>query len=144
MNSLIEAYLIGTLIIYVLCVFVILHYKNGFSFQVTSWKSYDWLILGIIISFVGKVLDAMYWQVTWTSYLKDTNLKQVLLDYGAGANLPLRQLPIVLACICHLKAAHLSIADTRYTSRLAFYSLLIGICIFYALDFFANFIGVLF
>ena len=144
MNSLIEAYLIGTLIIYVLCVFVILHYKNGFSFYGKSWKCYDWLILGILISFIGKVIDAMYWQVTWTSYLKDTNLKQVLLDYGAGANLPLRQLPIVLACICHLKAAQLSISDSRYTSRLAFYSLFIGISIFYALDFFANFIGVLF
>lgn len=141
MKIFIETYLTGTLIIYVLCAFVILHYKKGFSLRIGNWKAYDWLLLGILISFVGKILDAMYWQVAWTSYLKNTSLKQSLLDYGTAANLPLRQLPIVLACICHLKAAHLSIADSYSKNKLAFYSMLIGICLFYSLEFLTTYIS---
>jgi hypothetical protein len=120
MNTLIPTliYLFDTFLLFTLCIAVVIHYwSDGIFFKAKKWQSYDWLIVGILVSFIGKILDGLYWQITWTSVLLNFPIKQLLLDYGTLANIPLRQLPIFLACVCHLKAAWMVSDNSEHRNR---------------------------
>lgn len=65
-----------------------------------------WLILGIVIAFgFSKPLDYGYWFVHWMCYFLHRDGTYVLTEYGPLANLIFRQIPLLLAAACHVKAA---------------------------------------
>lgn len=65
----------------------------------------DWLILGIVISFVGSSLDNIYWGITWGSDLLGLESSERWFLNGVYANIPLRQTAGIIAAFCHLRGA---------------------------------------
>ena len=70
-------------------------------------SSEQWLILGVVIAFLGQMFDNMYWLITWTSNFFDSSslLTEWLFEHGPMANLPFRQASGILAAYCHVYAA---------------------------------------
>ena len=72
-----------------------------------NMSSEQWLILGVVIAFLGQMFDNMYWLITWTSNYFDSStvLNAWLFEHGPMANLPFRQASGILAAYCHVYAA---------------------------------------
>ena len=70
-------------------------------------ESYQWLIIGVVIAFIGQGLDNLYWLLTWTSnYISsDGGFTRWLFDHGTLANIPFRQTCGIVAAYCHIHAA---------------------------------------
>ena len=64
----------------------------------------QWIILGVFISFLGGLLDSMYWQLAWTAQYGDLCIKEFLMLNGALPNIFSRNLCDILAAWCHLMA----------------------------------------
>lgn len=134
-----EIYVYITFIVYVLCSTVIVHYSTGFNWRNwRNWQSYDWLIAGILISFLGKIADACYWQITWTSYIRGYQSSEFLITHGPSANIPLRQLPILIAALCHIKAATLTLKEECDRCKVMVYSVLVAVGLYLACNIIAS------
>lgn len=70
-------------------------------------SSVQWLILGVVVAFIGQTLDNMYWLVTWTSnYFDETSaFTTYMFDHGMLANIPFRQGSGLVAAYCHVHSA---------------------------------------
>ena len=89
---------------------VLVHWvKPAYNSLNTTGKlsSEQWLILGVVIAFLGQMFDNMYWLVTWTAHFFDAGslLNDWLFEHGPMANLPFRQASGILAAYCHVYAA---------------------------------------
>jgi len=82
---------------------------------------------------VGKILDAIYWHITWTLFLLKNPIADFLIEYGTAANIPLRQIPIILACLCHIKAAYMTTKDKNCQNKAVIISLILALLLYYAL-----------
>lgn len=71
----------------------------------TALTAQDWLIIGIVISFIGKIFDNSYWTAAWTSELYDLKSREFLFTHGNTPNIPFRILSSMAAAWCHIKAA---------------------------------------
>ena len=71
----------------------------------TALSAQDWLIIGIVISFIGKILDNSYWTAAWTAELYDVHSKEFLFQHGNTPNIPFRIISSMAAAWCHIKAA---------------------------------------
>lgn len=67
----------------------------------------DFLILGIFVGFLGKLLDNSVWLCFWTLHQVDNIVVYQWLEYGAVINIFTRQIPLVISASCHLYAAKL-------------------------------------
>lgn len=87
-------------------IFVLLHYGTA-AMKVLHPKSpKDWLILGIVIGFVGKLLDNCYWGLAWTAYFEARHdAADWYFAYGPVANLFFRQAALIVSGVCHCIAA---------------------------------------
>ena len=65
----------------------------------------DWLILGIVISFIGSGLDNIYWGITWGSDFLGLESSASWFRNGVYANIPFRQTAGIVAALCHLRGA---------------------------------------
>lgn len=70
-------------------------------------NSEQWLILGVVVAFIGQTLDNSYWLITWTAHYFDSEsiLTHWLFDNGPTVNLPFRQVCGIVAAYCHVYAA---------------------------------------
>ena len=108
------------------------------SFSIKPKNEYEWLILGIVIGFIGTCADNFYWFWWWISnFLNIFEAERaVLLKYGVFTNIFFRQACTIIAAYCHLRGAvtarpeighKLSVAINVSTiTSLLFVSLLLG------------------
>ena len=99
-----------TVLTILLGIAVLKHWGTAAKKAVVSERkltSEQWLILGVVIAFVGQTLDNMYWLVTWTAHYFDatSELTTTLFDNGMLANIPFRQACGIVAAYCHVHAA---------------------------------------
>ena len=122
-----ELYIANSWLVYVLCTAVILHYfQTGWWRTPKKWAAMDWLLAGIVISFGGKLADGAYWHMAWSAVSAGSPLGERLLAEGTFYNLFFRQLPIIVAAACHLRAAWLVYTNSKQKLWLAGSALLIG------------------
>lgn len=70
--------------------------------------SESWFIIGVVVAFLGSVLDNIYWGIPWTlSFMGDPNT-DFYMTHGVYFNIWFRQTAGIIAAYCHLKAADLS------------------------------------
>ena len=65
----------------------------------------DWLILGVVISFIGSGLDNIYWGITWGADFFSLESSSSWFRNGVYANIPFRQTAGIVAALCHLRGA---------------------------------------
>ena len=122
-----DLYIANSWLVYVLSTAVILHYfQADWWRKPRKWAAMDWLLVGIIVSFAGKLADGIYWHATWNAVSAGTPLGKRMLAEGTFYNLFFRQLPIIAAAVCHLRAAWLVYASAKQKAALAVSALLIG------------------
>ena len=94
--------------------------------------SHGWFILGVVGSFVGSVLDNLYWSIPWAHALLESQSTYDLMNMGVYFNIFFRQGAGIFAGFCHLKAADMSnTRPTKIANTLLAYSnlLAVGVCI---------------
>lgn len=103
------------------------------SLKDKTLDSHGWFILGVVVSFVGSVLDNLYWAIPWTSSFIGSDNTSFLMSIGVYFNIFFRQGAGIFAAYCHLKAADLSsTTPSRIANRLLAISniLAVGACLF--------------
>lgn len=77
----------------------------------------DWILIGVLISFLGTVGDGAFWQAAWSSKWWDLSLKTYLFDLGPASNIGFRQACDIAAALCHILGA-LSVKGLRFRAIL--------------------------
>ena len=80
-------------------------------FKAKSLDSNGWLIVGVVVAFLGSVLDNLYWSIPWASSFLSIGPTDALMENGVFFNIFFRQLSGIAAAYCHLKASVLSSSD---------------------------------
>ena len=112
MNNVAEAISMGlTPATIILALAVIYHWwRTAISTVYAIEKdSVAWLILGVVISFIGQCGDNIYWGIAWTLHAIDSPEAEMWFNNGVYNNIPFRQTLGIIAAFCHLKAANLSL-----------------------------------
>jgi len=99
-----------TILTILLGIVVVKHWGHSAAYAVKSNKrltSEQWLIVGVVIAFIGQTLDNTYWLITWTVHYFNSGsiLSLWLFEHGPLANIPFRQLCGIVAAYCHVYAA---------------------------------------
>lgn len=82
---------------------VVVHFRS--SLKAIPQDATGWLVAGVVISFVGQVLDNSYWQITWVLDWLGRPESEVFIQNGPGFNIFFRQSTGIAAALCHLRAA---------------------------------------
>ena len=88
------------------------------AFFATERREVDWLILGIVIGFIGSLVDNAYWGVCWTGDFFGLALTESCFKNGVFPNVFFRQATTLVAALCHLQAAVIS--HSRAFKRMMF------------------------
>lgn len=100
-------------------------------------RATDWIMTGIVVSFIGQTGDNLYWAIAWTASYLSHDLTDVLFQSGVYSNVPFRQGCGTVAAYCHLRAfCETAARPGRALQRLnaaAFASAVLGACIMLAL-----------
>ena len=89
-------------IVFTIAILVIYKYSRSLkSFNEDSAS--DWLILGILIGFIGKLIDNIFWNCAWSAYYFKHSTEW--FEYGQLFNIPFRQIALIVSGFCHTKAA---------------------------------------
>lgn len=67
-----------------------------------------WLIIGVVVSFIGSALDNLYWSLPWGASFLGLSIAPGLHESGVFFNIFFRQGCGIAAAYCHLRAADLS------------------------------------
>jgi len=67
----------------------------------------QWLLLGISLGFIGKILDNAWWAPTWISKLKHWHTEEWWFHHGPISNLAARHVLGILSAACHLIAIYI-------------------------------------
>ena len=98
------------------------------SFRSNCKESQDWFIMGVVIGFVGSILDNIYWFFPWSASFIGHESFQTLTNAGVFFNVFFRQGCGMVAAYCHMRAAESSIQPGMATlNRLLVASNLIGL-----------------
>lgn len=76
---------------------------NAFWRRPTSDR--DWFIVGVVVAFSGQMLDNAFWGVSWHAHFLGLPHRDAMFEAGPAVNLFFRQLPGIIAALCHIKAA---------------------------------------
>ena len=68
-------------------------------------NSNDWLVLGIVVGFVGAILDNLYWGYAWQLKYTNNPNSEWWFEYGVMANVLFRQGAGVIAGTCFIMSA---------------------------------------
>ena len=77
----------------------------------------QWLVLGIVVSFVGSIVDNTYWGVAWTAAFFDHPAQVWLFHNGVFSNVPFRQIPLVAASMLHALGAVVHTQDPEIKNK---------------------------
>lgn len=72
-----------------------------------SLDSYDWLVLGVFVSFLSKSLDSSYWLIPWTLKALESEHTAYFMAIGINFNLVFRIILGGFAAYCHIKSIYL-------------------------------------
>ena len=86
--------------VYFSCILVLLCYARSVKLKPDSMPA--WLILGIVISFVGELADNLFWNGAWAAYHARGVDHEKWMRYGPVSNSIFRQLFCVAAAMCHV------------------------------------------
>ena len=64
-----------------------------------------WFVLGVSASFVGALVDNIYWGAAWNADYFNSMTRDALFSNGVYSNLVFRQGCTVFAAYCHVRAA---------------------------------------
>ncbi len=78
------------------------------SLKTSSLESQEWFIIGVIVGFIGAIFDNIFWVIPWTYSFIGVDLYYKVIPYGILFNIIFRQLCIIIAAYCHLKAAEMT------------------------------------
>ena len=70
-----------------------------------KWTAEQWLVVGIVIGFLGNMLDNIFWGIVWMFKFVDESTHQALFELGPTFNVVFRQIFGIFAVYCHLFAA---------------------------------------
>lgn len=87
---------------------------------------YQWLILGIVVGFLGALLDNLYWGIAWTASYIDSPATAFWFEHGVFANVPFRQLAGIAAGYCHVISAEKHYHNRTPVITRTLFSLLLG------------------
>ena len=79
------------------------------AFENNIKESQDWFIIGVVIGFIGGILDNIYWFLPWTAAFIGHPAFETLTNAGVFFNVFFRQGCGMAAAYCHLRAAESSI-----------------------------------
>lgn len=92
----------------ILCALVLAHWLPEAGRAVRERRdAADWLVLGVVSSFMGIIVNISWWSVYWGMRVLDHPSQGWLLDHGSFINIFSRQGAVIIAAWCHLKAYHL-------------------------------------
>lgn len=77
---------------------------NAYRTMASARTPDQWIVLGVFISFLGGLMDSMYWQAAWTAVCANLPCGDNLMGYGAFPNIFSRNVCDILAAWCHLMA----------------------------------------
>jgi len=77
----------------------------------------QWLVLGIIVSFVGSIIDNLYWGAAWGTNYLGLSMSAPLFQNGVYSNIPFIQVPLVLASVLHVWGAVVHTADPKQKKK---------------------------
>lgn len=83
-----------------------------------TMAAYDWLALGILISFIGYYGDATYWGIAWHMDLTGHPSRDWWFRHGPMSNVIFRQSAGIAAGLCHTIGAYM-ILRARPARRVA-------------------------
>ncbi len=72
-----------------------------------TWKASQYMLVGVWVSFFGALLDNSYWNVAWIASLKELSAKTWMFKYGVFANIPFRNIALIVSAYLHIKAAYI-------------------------------------
>ena len=67
-------------------------------------RRFCWMIYGIFFSFVGKIIESLWWFIPWTAKYINHQAWDKLNSFGVYINLPFRQIFFSAAAYCYLRA----------------------------------------
>lgn len=79
----------------------------------------NWLILGVVVGFIGSFGDNLYWGYAWTSHFYGWPATQQVFDSGVYSNVFFRQVCTVFAAYCHIRAA-IATTSTAFRALMCF------------------------
>lgn len=97
------------------------------AFKVKEKEDMHWFIIGVLIAFIGALVDNIWWGFAWTADFYGHASRDWWFANGVYSNLIFRQLASFVAAYCHVRAA-ISIDSYKYKSfiRLAAVSTVIA------------------
>lgn len=99
--------LVWTWPVLILGIGVVLHWSPSVYRMLTTRKDmegYDWLVLGVTVSFFGMVIDNAWWGIAWTVDYLQWSCKDWWFRHGVYSNVFFRQLAGAYAAYCHMRA----------------------------------------
>jgi hypothetical protein len=105
-----------TPIVYFTAFIVLLHYGAAARAQAYPKTAVHWLVLGIVLNFIGKLLDNAYWNGSWAAFRWGDPTGWFTL--GPVVNLVFRQGFLVVGGACHIVAAVMSAGDLGWRKSL--------------------------
>jgi hypothetical protein len=64
----------------------------------------QWMIIGIVINFIGAVFDNLWWLIAWSFHFVDpvSPYKVFFFDHGSYSNVIFRQICGIIGAMCHI------------------------------------------
>jgi Ca2+/Na+ antiporter len=90
-----------------------------------------WLILGIVISFMGELADNLFWNGAWAAYHAKGVDHERWMRYGPVSNSIFRQLFCVVAAACHVVPV---ILKKEIRKSVVVFSLMLSLFLFWLLS----------
>ena len=88
----------------------------------------EWLIIGVVIAFLGSVVNNLYWGFAWShTYLSGQELDPTIAHMGVVFNIFFRQVCGILAAYCHLKSYTELKKDSNLNANLWISSSIVGV-----------------
>ena len=101
-----------------LAIAVVVHFREALT-QMPK-KAQEWLVFGVVVSFMGQVLDNTYWGFVWTGDFLAWDGTGKWIQRGPLFNIFSRQLCGIAAAACHIRAAWLWGAASREWVRVVY------------------------
>jgi len=91
--------------LYVCIATVSLFFQNAIRlFYKDHRQAVHWFAMGIVVGFTGSFLDNSYWGAAWSSKFINSIHADWWFANGAIANIPFRQMALIIAGYCHIRA----------------------------------------
>lgn len=65
----------------------------------------DWFVIGVAVGFIGQLFDNTFWGLSWHAHFLELPHRDAMFEAGPAVNLFFRQIPGIIAALCHVKAA---------------------------------------